>query len=393
MKILDKIKKLSMQNKIVFLIILFSIIVSVFAVIIVKVRKNNTIEVNNNLQQNVLEIPGVNEQNTKINISTLEGVENVTIKIDEKLVEYNLYYLVESLENTEELKDKNDYTLYSLYENDIILTENSKVYFIYEKDKEYSKDIYEINIDNIIETLQEEVPQEQIEKEKVDKKDKKNYTSKYYIKVNYGANVVTIYTKDENGDYTVPVKAMVCSSGISTPKSGVYKTSKGYKWGTLIGGVYGMYSTRIVRNILFHSVPYTAPRNDALEYWEFDKLGTKASAGCIRLMVKDAKWIFNNCEAGTMVEFYSDSNPGPLGKPSAPKISNNEMCRNWDPTDDTEGNPWLLPKEDENNKDIVEDKDEIINNDNKNPEVEDTSKVEPPEDFDDIITDDTILTD
>ena len=182
-----------------------------------------------------------------------------------------------------------------------------------------------ITIDNIIESLQEEVPQEQIEKEKVDKKDKKNYTSKYYIKVNYGANVVTIYTKDENGDYTVPVKAMVCSSGISTPKSGVYKTSKGYKWGTLIGGVYGMYSTRIVRNILFHSVPYTAPRNDALEYWEFDKLGTKASAGCIRLMVKDAKWIFNNCEVGTMVEFYSDSNPGPLGKPSALKISNNVL--------------------------------------------------------------------
>ena len=25
-----------------------------------------------------------------------------------------------------------------------------------------------------------------------------------------------------------------------------------------LGGVYGMYSTRIVRNILFHSVPYTA---------------------------------------------------------------------------------------------------------------------------------------
>ena len=141
MKILDKIKNSSMQNKIVFLIILFSIIVSVFTVIIVKVRKNNIIEINNNLQQDVLEIPSVNEQNTKINISTLEGAENVTIKIEEKLVEYNLYYLIESSKNTEELKDKNDYTIYSLYENDIALTENSKVYFIYEKDKEYSKDI------------------------------------------------------------------------------------------------------------------------------------------------------------------------------------------------------------------------------------------------------------
>lgn len=33
----------------------------------------------------------------------------------------------------------------------------------------------------------------------------------YYIKVNYGANVVTIYQKDSNEEYTKPVKAMVCS--------------------------------------------------------------------------------------------------------------------------------------------------------------------------------------
>ena len=35
----------------------------------------------------------------------------------------------------------------------------------------------------------------------------------YFIKVNYGANVVTIYMKDSStGEYTVPVKAMVCST-------------------------------------------------------------------------------------------------------------------------------------------------------------------------------------
>lgn len=31
------------------------------------------------------------------------------------------------------------------------------------------------------------------------------------------------------------------------------------------------------------------------------------------------------------------------GKPSAKKISNNEECRNWDPTDKAEGNPWNNP--------------------------------------------------
>ena len=109
--------------------------------------------------------------------------------------------------------------------------------------------------------------------------------------------------------------------------------------------MYGQYSTRIVGNILFHSVPYTSASPDCLEYWEFDKLGTKASAGCVRLMVADAKWIFYNCQPGTMVEFYSDADPGPLGKPSAPIISGNEACRNWDPTDNVPGNPWFSKPE------------------------------------------------
>lgn len=164
--------------------------------------------------------------------------------------------------------------------------------------------------------------------------------TKYYIKVNYGANAVTIYKKDESGYYSIPVKAMVCSCGTATPKSGVYKTSKGYEWGTLEGGTFGRYSTRIVGGILFHSVPYTSESEDSLEYWEYDKLGTTASLGCVRLSVADTKWIFDNCEVGTQVEFYTSSDPGPLGKPTAQKISDNVECRNWDPTDTSSNSPW-----------------------------------------------------
>lgn len=169
----------------------------------------------------------------------------------------------------------------------------------------------------------------------------KTGTSQYYIRVNYGANCVTILTKDEEGNYTKPYKSMICSSGKSTPKSGTYKISYKYRWLSLYGGVYGQYSTRIVKNILFHSVPYYNQRADTLEYEEYDKLGTTASAGCIRLTVQDAKWIYDNITSGTYVEFYSDpSNPGPLGKPKAQKISDNEKNRGWDPTDPDPNNPW-----------------------------------------------------
>lgn len=143
---------------------------------------------------------------------------------------------------------------------------------------------------------------------------------KYYIKVNYSANVVTVYSQDENGEYTVPVKAMVCSTGTATPTSGVYGTKLKWEWLKMFGNVYGYYTTQIVGNILFHSVPYLEKGNPgSLEYWEYDKLGTSCSAGCIRLTVADAKWIYNNVEQGTLVEFYSSSDSGPLRKTSSTK--------------------------------------------------------------------------
>lgn len=69
--------------------------------------------------------------------------------------------------------------------------------------------------------------------------------------------------------------------------------------------------------------------------------GTSASAGCIRLTVQDAKWIYDNCKSGTTVEFYSSNEPGPLGKPESAKIEEYEELRDWDPTDSDENNPWI----------------------------------------------------
>ena len=198
---------------------------------------------------------------------------------------------------------------------------------------------------------------------------------KYYIKVNYTMNVVTIYEQDSNGDYTVPIKAMICSTGEATPKSGVYSTSQKMTWGNLVGGVYGQYCTRIVNSILFHSVPYlTKYDKGSLEYWEYDKLGTTASAGCVRLTVEDAKWIYDNCKTGTKVEFYSDNIPGPLGKPNAQKISSEESVRGWDPTDASEENPWRGYKKEETelqpNVDIVHESEEDIDKlDTENEEI------------------------
>ena len=122
---------------------------------------------------------------------------------------------------------------------------------------------------------------------------------------------------------------------------GIYSIKKKWRWQALFGNVYGQYATQIVGNILFHSVPYLKMYDpSSLEYEEYDKLGTKASLGCIRLTVEDAKWIYEYCDSETKVEFYADENPGPFGKPTSQKISDKEELRNWDPTDPDENNPW-----------------------------------------------------
>lgn len=218
--------------------------------------------------------------------------------------------------------------------------------------------VYDSNIDNtdleMLEGMETEHVDEEVgevpEEIKVEKTNNNNNNNKttvqtnngvpYYLVVNYASNVVTVYGKDANNQYTVPVKAMVCSTGTATPRSGVYKlTNSRYRWRALFGNVYGQYAVPITGNILFHSVPYQKMDISTLEYWEYDKLGTSASMGCIRLTVQDALWIYNNCGRGTQVEF-SSSAANPLGKPTARKISGYENVRGYDPTDPAAWSYW-----------------------------------------------------
>lgn len=170
-----------------------------------------------------------------------------------------------------------------------------------------------------------------------------NDSYKYLIKVNRLLNCVTIYTKDSKGNYTVPYKAMACSTGknIKNTPLGTFNTSSKYTWRQMVDGTHSQYATRVYGGILFHSVPCYSPKKNQLEYEEFNKLGSPASLGCIRLTVADSKWIYDNCPSGTTVIIYDDANsPGPLGKPSVIKIPAGSPHRGWDPTDPDPANPW-----------------------------------------------------
>ena len=164
----------------------------------------------------------------------------------------------------------------------------------------------------------------------------------FNITVNRRTNTVTVYTYDSDGKYTVPVRAMVCSCGKfdaeNITPTGEYAIYFKEKWHPLFGDVYGQYVTGFEGTYLFHSVPYHTEKKNDLETEEFNKLGTNASMGCVRLTVSDAKWIYENCAMNTPVKVIdADASADPLGTPAVVKISKDVK---WDPTDPDEKNPF-----------------------------------------------------
>lgn len=127
----------------------------------------------------------------------------------------------------------------------------------------------------------------------------------YAITVDVTNQVTTVYGLDENGEYTKIVRQMLCSTGMKGYPSDVGewvlngRTARWCyfpKWGS-----HAQYWTRINASIAFHSVIYNSVNTMDLSVSSYKKLGQRASHGCIRLTVADARWIYNNCGAGVVV--------------------------------------------------------------------------------------------
>lgn len=164
-------------------------------------------------------------------------------------------------------------------------------------------------------------------------------TKDYTIKVNLGTNCTTIYDKDGE-----PIKAMICSPSNETPTGTFYIPVK-YRWHEMIGNCYAQYCSRITTGILFHSVWYYKNGDKStMSVSAYNVMGQKASHGCVRLLCKDAKWIYDHCAVGTkIVIFWGGSKDDPLGRPSFTPIRTGAWI-SWDPTDPDPNNPYQKAK-------------------------------------------------
>lgn len=158
-----------------------------------------------------------------------------------------------------------------------------------------------------------------------------------YVYVYLKSQVVVAYDKD--GGIR---RAFVCSSGkAATPtNTGEYVIRSKYRWRLMIGNCYTQYASSFSTSYLFHSIPYNRRNAATMSNTAYDKLGTPASSGCVRLCFRDAKWIYDNCTIGSPVMVVDETVPPNIA--TQPIIPRNTAAAysGWDPTDDAIQNPY-----------------------------------------------------
>lgn len=124
----------------------------------------------------------------------------------------------------------------------------------------------------------------------------------YRVEVRLDEQRVHVFQLNDQNEY-VEVQNFVCSTGLhdATPH-GVFLDAhplnrwhyfeKFYCW--------AQYSFQIEGDILFHSVLYGS-KGGSVTRSSVNNLGRRASHGCVRLRVEDAKWLYENCKRGTVV--------------------------------------------------------------------------------------------
>ena len=138
----------------------------------------------------------------------------------------------------------------------------------------------------------------------------------FHIVVDVANQVTSVYGRDEKGEYTVVVRQMLCSTGMKATPSDVGDWVLNGRHATWCifpkwGNSYARYWTQINSSIAFHSPIYTAVSNSAMKISSYKKLGQRASHGCIRLSVWDAKWIYDNVGKGTVVSIVEGMEADP----------------------------------------------------------------------------------
>ena len=160
--------------------------------------------------------------------------------------------------------------------------------------------------------------------------------------------------RSEDGEW-IEERVMICSSGRAkhdtpTGEFAIYQRYEYKLLGTEETPCYGLWACRFRAHHLFHSVPISAEagRDSELGHRmtnmkKYEKLGTVASDGCVRLTVRDAKWIYELTENRSVTVLVTKAVGPTPEKPPAVIWEEPYTDKNgygWDPTDPHPDNPY-----------------------------------------------------
>jgi peptidoglycan hydrolase-like protein with peptidoglycan-binding domain len=141
-----------------------------------------------------------------------------------------------------------------------------------------------------------------------------NTSMPYFLVVDLTNQYVTALKT--SGDQTEAVRYMICSTGrvSGTTPVGLFsiRSDDVSAW-VAFESCYVRYGKKLSipnRNIWFHSILYSSRSVSSLSRDSFNRLGSPASHGCIRLTPVDAQWISYNCKKGTSVRILRGEKNG-----------------------------------------------------------------------------------
>ncbi len=132
----------------------------------------------------------------------------------------------------------------------------------------------------------------------------------YFVEVDVNNQLVKVFSRDEKSEFTNLERVFWCSTGTTSFPSevGIHVLTGRNARHALFptwGNATARWWTRITPEIAFHSILFSS--SGAVSMKSVNRLGNRASHGCIRLSMADAKWVYDNIGKGVEVWIHEDA--------------------------------------------------------------------------------------
>lgn len=146
----------------------------------------------------------------------------------------------------------------------------------------------------------------------------KDFEQDYLPLVSREDQIIYIMARNLDGQYAIPVNALLTSTGESETRTptGAFEFYRKREWvtwiqyepdavdeeGNRLYSQYSHYNLDFNGNLKTHSVIFNAKNHDTPLFGMREHLGRAVSGGCLRLTVTDAKWLYDHFEVGDYIE-------------------------------------------------------------------------------------------